>query len=211
MQMTWRLFVAIGLIAALQLTVIEICGTAFTPAPMPEVGPATLPEIIGDFTGRDEPVDERVLTVTRVDAMLNRVYRNHLGDTVVVNLGVWTRYDMGIPHKPDLCYPSAGWEVVSRRLLDVPVGGQESKTIKQFVFQRGTSRIAVAFWAQIGDHTITDSEQIRELRQRARVTGESMGSLVKVMLHTDAKDVGQAEARLSRFVAALVPHIRTVR
>jgi EpsI family protein len=204
-----RLLTACVLVAALQLTLIAICrNSAPAIVHVPKMDPSTLPNSIGDFVGRDEPVDKNVLTVTQVDEMMNRVYRNGLGDSIVVHLGLWTQYDMSIPHKPDLCYPSAGWEIVGKRLVTVPVDEQDPITVKQFIFQRGTNRIAVVFWAQLADNVVTDSEGVRGLYQKARVTGEVFPYLVKTMLHTDARDLGQAEARLTRFVAALAPHVR---
>jgi EpsI family protein len=211
MQMTWRLLVAAGLVAASQLTVIAICGrTESTPAHLPAVGPTTLPKVIGDFTGRDEPLDEHILSATGADAMLNRVFRNRLGDTVFANVSLWTQSDMGIPHKPDQCYPSAGWEIVSRRMLDVPLSSGKTIQVKQFVFQRGTDRIAVAFWVHLGDEIVTESEGVRSMRQRLRKTGGPLPLLVKVMLHTEARDIAQAEARLSRFIAALEPYTQSI-
>jgi EpsI family protein len=212
MQVISRVLIASAVIAVLQLTLIGVCGTSgFEQAHMPTLGPETLPENIGDFAGKDEPLDERVVTNTRADGMLNRVYRNRLGDSVSVNLGVWTLFDFGIPHAPDTCYPAAGWETVSRQMVPVQIEGQNPITVKQFIFQRGTSRIAVAYWVQIGDVMITDNEPIRKMRQAARGTHEKLPPLVKVMLHTDARDVAQAEARLNRFVANLVPITSKVR
>jgi EpsI family protein len=181
------------------------------PARLPRVGPETLPEIMGDFTGRDEPLDERVVAASNAEIMLNRVYRNVLGDSVTANVGVWTRYDTGIPHNPQDCYSRAGWEIASRRNLMIPMSDHKPLQIKQFVFQRATSRIAVAYWVNIGDDTITESEGLRQLRQRLRRTGGNLPPLVKVMLQTDAKDIVQAEARLSRAAAALAPYTVAIR
>jgi hypothetical protein len=83
--------------------------------------------------------------------------------------------------------------------------------VKQFVFQRGTSRIAVVYWVQLGDEIVTESEGIRQLRQRLRRTGGNLPPLVKVMLQTDARDVDAAEARLDRFAAALAPYTFAIR
>jgi EpsI family protein len=143
--------------------------------------------------------------------MVNRVYTNLLGDTVTANVGIWTDYNRGIPHGPQECYPSAGWEISNRREKVIPVRNHEPMQVKQFVFQRGTSRIAVVYWVQLGDEIVTESEGIRQLRQRLRRTGGNLPPLVKVMLQTDARDVDAAEARLDRFAAALAPYTFAIR
>ena len=78
------------------------------PADVPAIGAATLPMTVGEFTGHDEPMDARVITATQADAMLNRVFRNKFGDTVIASLAVWTDYKLGIPHAPEECYPAPG-------------------------------------------------------------------------------------------------------
>jgi EpsI family protein len=206
--MTARLLIVASLIAAAQVSVIGF-DNALAPAPLPIVGPNTLPQTVEDFVGHDEAMNERDLAVTQVDLMLNRVFRNRLGDTLFVNVGIWTHYDMGIPHKPDLCYPSAGWEIVSRKMLDIPVSGASIR-IKLFIFQRNTSRIAVAYWVHLGDEIITDNESVRKMLQRRRPTGGSLPLLVKVMLHTDARDIVQAENRLVRMATELLPYTKAI-
>jgi hypothetical protein len=143
--------------------------------------------------------------------MLNRVYKNQLGDEVIVNVGIWTKYNRGIPHAPDHCYPMAGWEIARRGKAMISSRPERPFRVKQFIFQRGTSRIAVACWVHLGDHVIIDSEEIRPMLQRLRQTGGKLPPLVKVMLHTSAPDIDQAEARLSRFADALLPFTDTIR
>jgi EpsI family protein len=181
------------------------------PSPVPTIGPSTFPDVIGDFRGHDEPLDERVVAATNADVMLNRVYENQLGDEVIVNIGIWTKYNRGIPHSPEQCYPMAGWEIASRGQATMSSSTNRAFRIKQFIFQRDTSRIAVACWVHLGDQVITDSEEIRPMLQRLRQTGGNRPPLVKVMLHTTGADVDQAEARLSRFVVELFPYTDAIR
>jgi hypothetical protein len=201
-----RLTVAGALLAASHLVVLGIHqGLEPQPADVPKTGPDTLPMTIGDYVGRDEPLDVRTVAASDADIMLNRVYRNRLGDYVIANIGIWTNYEKTIPHSPEGCYPAAGWEVADRRILEVPQGRVKPFDAKLFVFQRGTSRIAVAFWVQLGDETLADSEGIRQMRQRLRFSGGKLPPLVKVMLQTEGRDLVQAEARLSRIAASLIP------
>src|SRR4051812_33573790 len=116
--MTTRLLFAAGLVAISQIMVIRIDKEP-QPADMPKLGTTSLPTIVGDYTGHDEPLDDRLTAATQADAMLNRIFRNRLGDTVIANLAVWTQYQLGIPHSPEECYPNAGWEIVSRELKTI--------------------------------------------------------------------------------------------
>jgi EpsI family protein len=211
MNMTGRLFLACAIVVAAQLVVVGIHqGTDPEPSPLPALGPDSLPQSVGDFVGRDEPMDERVVAKTSCDAMLNRAYENRLGDIVFVNVGVWTDYRLGIPHSPELCYPSAGWEFVTRREVALPVADGQQVNVKQFVFQRRDSQIAVNYWVHLGDETIAETEGIRALRQRLRTGGGKLPPLVKVMLHTDARDPAHAEAMLARFAVELFSYTNAI-
>jgi EpsI family protein len=212
MNLTSRLIIAAAILITAQAGIVVI-HRGFDPKPsaMPKVGIDTLPKNVGDFVGLDEPLDVRTVAATSCDAMLNRVYRNRLGDTVVVNVGVWTDYELGIPHAPELCYPSAGWDFISRQEVDVPLEGDRHVNTKQFVFQRNTEQIAVDYWVHLGDQTISDAEGIRTMRHRLRTSGGSLPPLVKVMLHTNARDPVQAQALLSRFIVAMYPFTGAIR
>jgi EpsI family protein len=169
-----------------------------------------LPDEVGDFVGRDEPLDKRLVRGAEAATMINRVYRNRVGDAVIVNLGVWTQYKKVIPHAPEICYTMAGWEIASRRDMEVPTGSGKKARIKQFIFQNGTKRIAVAFWVHLDDEIFAEGENVRRARQRLRGTGDKLPPLIKVMLQTDAADVEQAQTRLSRFATSLLPYSESI-
>lgn len=212
MNLTSRLVVACAMIVAAQLVIVAMHrGTDPQPSAMPHVGPDSLPDRIGDFVGRDEPLDERIVAKTSCDAMLNRVYENRLGDLVTVNIGVWTDYRLGIPHSPEQCYPMAGWEFVKRRQVAVAIDDGRKVNTKQFLFQRDMLQIAVDYWVHLGDETVVQAEDVRKLRQRLRSSGGNLPPLVKVMLHTDARDPAHAEALLTRFIAALFPYTNAIK
>lgn len=212
MQLTLRLAVVGILVATTHLLVLGIHhGMEPSPAELPTAISTSLPDSMGDFKGHDEPLDERLVAGSDADIMINRVYRNQLGDLVIANLGVWTRYEKTIPHSPEICYTMAGWEIASRKELTIPVAPGQDVGIKRYVFQRGTSRIAVAFWVHLDSATFAESEGVRHTRQRLRMSRRSLPPLVKVMLQTDARDVAQADFLLSRFAADVMPLTQTIR
>ncbi|HEX6961721.1 MAG TPA: EpsI family protein [Lacipirellula sp.] len=206
-----RLLAAAALIVLSQAFVVAIeRGLRPELSALPHTSSTTLPASIGDFIGQDKPLDERLVRASDAEAMLNRAYRNRLNDGVVVNVGIWTRFNMGIPHSPTECYPSAGWEISSRKVKQLPLDDGRRFDVKEFVFQRDDDRIAVMYWVHLGDEVITDSESIRQLRQRLRATGENLPALVKVMLQTDARNLELAESRLTRFAAQVLPHTELI-
>src|SRR4051794_36144462 len=74
---------------------------------------ATLPIELGDWVGRDEPVDSHILKEAQTTDYLNRVYesRSFPGRP----LGLWINYSnegLNLRHSPEICLPSGGWTKV---------------------------------------------------------------------------------------------------
>ncbi len=70
-----------------------------------------IPEQIGDWRGRDVPLSESVLKVAGNDDYLNRLYVNRASDqwaNVYIAYSANPRTMRG--HRPQVCYPSAGWQ-----------------------------------------------------------------------------------------------------
>ncbi len=82
------------------------------------LAPGTLAKIPMEFNGWfgvDKPLDEAVARATDTNDQLNREYRRRDGRaavTMFVAYGVRLR-DLQ-PHRPEVCYPGAGWTCVER-------------------------------------------------------------------------------------------------
>ena len=76
-------------------------------------GLATVPLVLGDWVGRDEPVDPSIVEKAQTDDYLNRVYEDsrHPGRRV----WLWMNYSRK-GNEPaalaEVCLPSGGWEKV---------------------------------------------------------------------------------------------------
>jgi len=80
---------------------------------------------LGDWTGRDVTLSDAVIRATDTDDHVNREYRRHDGQAAIslfVAYGVQLR-DLA-PHRPEVCYPGAGWTLVEtlRPVLDADAG-----------------------------------------------------------------------------------------
>lgn len=78
--------------------------------PLPRGTLASIPLQIGEWRGEDVALDEEIITRTDTDDHVNRIYTRrggHEGVAVFVAYGVRMRDLM--PHRPEVCYPGAGW------------------------------------------------------------------------------------------------------
>ena len=71
----------------------------------------TIPYQIGNWTGKDETVDERTYEILETKNVLARMYENDQKDHVELLL-VGSNKDRRVAHPPEVCYTSSHYEVV---------------------------------------------------------------------------------------------------
>jgi len=83
--------------------------------------------------------------------VLMRVYANPRGDRIMLAIayGAEQRQEVKI-HRPELCYVSQGFEILSRRKRSIQIMGGHSDATRLLVL--GPGRVeAVSYWIRIGD------------------------------------------------------------
>jgi hypothetical protein len=113
---------------------------------------ASIPLDLGNWVGRDEPVDPDLIERAQTTEYLNRTYasRTHAG----LSLRLWinySRYGNNLRHTPKICLPSVGWnEIESQtRDLSVPISLDQSILITRLGYGRGELVEHVGFWYYI--------------------------------------------------------------
>jgi len=97
-----------------------------------------LPLRIRDWHGEDFPIDESIVKAADVDDYVSRRYVQ-AGDNHVVDLwiafGVHAR-DL-VPHRPEVCYPGAGWTLRGTESRELPVGADDTVRARILTFVPG--------------------------------------------------------------------------
>ena len=105
---------------------------------------AQLPLQIGDWTGRDQPLDERVIEVVDADDHISRLYTRGGRKAVSLFLAL-RRRDVAygvparelMPHRPEVCYPAHGWMPVGSDTAQVETADGSRLGAQILRFQRG--------------------------------------------------------------------------
>jgi len=95
---------------------------------------ATVPLQIATWRGEDVPLDDAVRQATDTDALLNRRYVRRGGEVVGFYLAYGVRSRDLMPHRPEVCYPAAGWSLTDKAPLELalPDGTQLPCRVMQF-------------------------------------------------------------------------------
>ena len=106
--------------------------------PIPPGTLARLPMTIGDWQGEDVPVEDRIVQATDTDDHVNRSYWLAGGKQGV---GFWLAYGVRsrdlMPHRPEVCYPGAGWTLERTENLTLTDEASSPLPCRILRFRRG--------------------------------------------------------------------------
>ncbi len=173
-----------------------------------------IPIRIGDWVGRDDPLDERVRAATDSDDLVNRNYALQGGIHQVgfyVSYGVRAR-DLA-PHRPEVCYTGNGWTSKGIEFVELHMPSGASLSCRLLKFGRGgfdERTIVVANYYIVDDTFFPD---VSFLRSQAWKGESAVGytAQVQVACSTSAfRDESAARAAVEQFAAESAETVRTV-
>ncbi len=108
-------------------------------------------------------------------------------------------------HSPEVCLPGAGWEMAGLAPVAVAAAGS-SFAVNRAVIQKGSERALVYYWFEGRGRRDTGDFAARfaMLADGLRL-GRSDGGLVRLVTPIEAGGTAAADARLGRFLDALLP------
>lgn len=167
------------------------------PLPLDPGGLERLPLEIEEWTGREVPLEERIIQATDTDAHLNRTYARHGGMEVV---GLFLAYGVRArdlaPHRPEICYPGSGWthRATHPHQLPLPDGSMLPCQIHRF-FRTGLDSGEVV----VLNYYIVDGEyfaDVSELRSRAWLGSGGIRYMAQVQVTCAAGAMVTVEAAM---------------
>jgi EpsI family protein len=171
---------------------------------------AEIPVEVAGWRGKDIAVETGVAQMLDADFNVQRVYRHPIGGLVWFYVGYYSTERGGHPeHTPWACYPSNGWEIVRRDVVEVD--GSENFRANEIVVTRdGESRL-VHFWYQSyrKGGMLGDLDQAMERLRNRVIDGRADGSLVRISTPIDGPDSETiARIRLKQFALSIAPLLR---
>ena len=113
-------------------------------------------------------------------------------------------------HSPQVCLPSAGWEVASIGPVEVTLDGPSAETFRlnRAVIQKGLEKQLVYYWFEGRGRRITNDFAAKFLTVADGMTlGRSDGGLVRAITPIGDGGEAAADARLRRFLGAAVERL----
>lgn len=174
-----------------------------------EIRLGEFPKAIGEWSGCDISLSERVYEILDTKDVLVREYSNPKGESVGLAV-VHCATNRWAFHPPEICYVGGGTELLNRARaqIGIPMSGESaSMEANELLMQdkNGDKEIAW-YWFAAGNRIF--SSYLRQ--QSAIVWGELRrnpqgGALIRVSTRVSENDVTGAEARGKRFIGEMTP------
>jgi hypothetical protein len=112
----------------------------------------SIPLVMGDWVGKDYPVDVDIVERSQTTEHLNRTYES--SKQPGVRLRLWINYSLSgnnLRHTPEICLPSGGWSKIESmtRVIDVPFDSERAIKVMRLGYSRGELVEHVGFWYYI--------------------------------------------------------------
>jgi len=166
---------------------------------------AQLPMELGEWTGQDTPMDEATVRATDTDGYVNRRYSRYGG---AENVGLYIAYGVRarelMPHRPEVCYPCAGWTRTDRRSMDLPVSDEVQLPCGILQFSRGvlaTRKVLILNYYIVDGQYSPDVSLLRSNAWRGPDTSGYAAQVQIVAPVTENISAGSAEKMVCDFAA----------
>jgi len=150
----------------------------------------SLPEFIGDWTGRNVELTEDEKQMLHTPAASQRIYINsRTGDAVQILLVQINNTQNA--HDPRFCMTGAGYRIADQREIDVDWANTSGATsrVTSVLFEKETNRVYMYYWLQTPDEVIADMSSGFKLEgiKRALRGQSTRGIAVRVICLTNQR------------------------
>ena len=173
---------------------------------------AELPVEVSGWDGQDAPLDASVLRMAEVDDAVNRVYLPPAGYSPVglyVALGVRARDLM--PHRPDVCYPGAGWTLRASETLTVDLPDGTTLPVQLYRFAPGGldgREMIVLNYYVVDNEACADVSLLRSKAWRGQGSIREMAQVQITCRGGAGRTNSEAIESVQAFAAVIAPPLR---
>jgi EpsI family protein len=166
---------------------------------------------VGQWSGEDQPVSERVLGLLGTKDVLLRTYSGGDGPPVALYVSFFARQGQGeVSHSPRHCLPGAGWQPVRARRIPYPLPDRAEGTINEIVFAKDERQLLVYYWFRERERIVANEYWVKwYLMWDAMTRSRSDGALIRVSAQIDQSE-DEARRRCMEFMREFLPRLDSI-
>jgi EpsI family protein len=153
----------------------------------------TLPDK-GTWQGKETKLDEQTFNQSEVSVAVSRIYTK---DNQVLKflLAEYKESSKGLYHNPMNCYRSQGFALLSTANQPLKTNNRADSTVNVSVWKRENEKVIVAYWYEIGDHTLYERQDLLSTQWAMR--GKTQWPVMfKVLLEMPAGEDDQSKTAI---------------
>ncbi|MGC8639352.1 MAG: EpsI family protein [Isosphaeraceae bacterium] len=176
-------------------------------------GLASIPQVFGDWVGRDQAVAADIVERAQTTEYLNRVYQSRTQPGL--SFTVWLNYSekgTNLRHTPEICLPSSGWTRIESQTKVLRIEGADNRghLITRLGYGKGELVEQVGFWYYIfGEGQLEDFVRRLPITSRSSHGRTTRGSSMTVEIFAPGEYDPDGEA-LRCFAHALLIELEPV-
>lgn len=164
---------------------------------------------IGEWQGNPQPVEPQLISALRFDDYLLADYAAPGGGPLTLYMAYYQSQRKGqSAHSPQSCIPGGGWEITSKRMVDLPMG-RLTEPVNRVLIQKDRQKQLVLYWFKQRDRMLSNEYLVKlYLLWDALTRQRSDGALIRLSAAVDPGEDEQAvEERLLRFAQTIQPQL----
>jgi EpsI family protein len=202
-----RFILAAGLIALTAILLQARGRTEIIPSRLPL---SSFPTQLGNWSGKDIPLDKETLDVLGAGDFLVRGYQDPDGKLPYVDLFLAyfpSQRTGDTIHSPKHCLPGAGWTPEENDRVIISLPGHSPFPANRYVISKGDARKLVLYWYWAHDRGVASEYWAKfYLVKDAIRMNRSDGALVRITLDMfPGESVDAAQQRLRPFTSDVIP------
>lgn len=164
---------------------------------------------IGQWRGNPQPVEPQLISALRFDDYLLADYAAPEGGPLTLYMAYYQSQRKGqSAHSPQSCIPGGGWEITSKRTVNVSMG-KLTESVNRVLIQKDRQKQLVLYWFKQRDRILSNEYLVKlYLLWDALTRQRSDGALIRLSAAVDpGEDEQVVEQRLLQFAQTIQPQL----
>jgi EpsI family protein len=179
-----------------------------------------VPASFGDWVSEDmgDPLainGEGTLSAKLYNELVVRQYMNEKAQLAITALFAYggRQSDELQLHRPEICYPAFGYDVLRNEPILLPVGGAATVPARKLLAQQDGRQESIIYWSRMGEALPQDGGQQRKARLEIAMQGiipDGLLSRFSIVGDDPGLDWASIGAFVAELIAAIAPNRRNV-
>ncbi|MDI6736505.1 MAG: EpsI family protein [bacterium] len=191
-------------ISLLSVSLVFIILLSLPSSSTKDIGLGNFPEIIGDWQGENQNIDQRAYEMLPKSDLLLRVYKNTKEEVISLFI-VASSSNPEAFHPPELCLGGAGAQFLKKKAEEIQFGKEKIQVNKLYIKERDREDLTL-YWFRVGKKT-THSYYIHQLNMifDQVMRKRSVSAMIRVVTAVENGKVDEAFEREKGFIEEISP------